>query len=117
MKNTLAIIIIFGIFWMAVFAGISPIGRIRLDWDYPPNEITTDIVFRVYSSTNITIPITNWMVLTNVTTNEAHLTISPGRTFFYVTASNFWGESDPSNVVGLPPLPTNGTNLRIQRED
>ena len=90
-------------------------GKVTLVWDYPVSEMTTNLTFKVYSSTNIIIPLTNWVVLTNIvgTTNSVKVQITPGACFFYVTASNFWGESNPSNVASTPVLPRSPQNLKI----
>jgi len=87
-------------------------GHIKLYWDYPANELT-NVTFNVYSTTNIALPLTNWLVMTNVNSTNVVLDITPGQRYFYATATNFWGESDPSTVASVPATPKSGTNLVI----
>lgn len=105
---------------------------IVLSFDYPTNGMDTNLVFVLRGTTNVgtatpwpvetTIPAmpfwTNAWALpvngTNYTITFTNQTI-PDIHFWYVTATNFWGESDPSNVLGLPPLPTNTKNLKAAR--
>lgn len=85
--------------------------NIILAWDtYPAAELTPDLTFKLYTSTDISVPLANWTVIRTVPGTNTQVTISviPGRQFFYLTASNFWGESDPSGVLGLPPAPRQG---------
>lgn len=77
--------------------------NITLSWPtYPKNELTTNISFNVYSTTNVILPLPLWPMVTNVSglrTNVA-IPIQAGITFYYVTATNRMGESSPfSNVV------------------
>lgn len=96
MKTTLAILLASIAF---AFAGVKT--NVTLVWDYPATELNTNLTFKLYSSTNITVPLTNWPVATNVpgTITNVTLPIQPGMTFYFVTASNEFGESDPSNTV------------------
>jgi len=90
---------------------------ITLAWDYPAADLSTGLVFRVYHTTTITTPVANWAVITNVagTNLSVTLTVTPGARFYVVTASNFWGESDPSNVASTPELPRSDVNLRLRK--
>lgn len=90
---------------------------ITLAWNYPTNELSTNLTFRLYHSTNITVPLTNWTVITNIagTNTSVSLPVLPGAHFFALTASNFWGESDFSNVASTPPAPRSDVNLSISR--
>ena len=46
----------------------------------------------------------------------AAFSIQPGQHFFYVTASNFWGESALSDPAATPPVaPFVGGSLRIEK--
>lgn len=97
-----------------VFAGTPPgPARVVFAWD---GQGGVD-VFRLYSSTNLLVPLTNWTALTNVpgTNFSCAVPVQPGQRFFYLTASNFWGESDPSAVASTPAVPAAGTNLSISR--
>ena len=95
----------------------APSGLVTLSWDYPAYELSDKLTFKVYSSATMVLPLESWPVLTNVsgTNLSVKLQILPGQRFFYMTASNFWGESGPSNLIGTPPLPRDMTNLTISR--
>jgi hypothetical protein len=90
-------------------------GRVVLSW------ITTDtnlsaITFRVYHSTNLVRP-APWDYYAEVQgTNLLRTTLVPGVHFMYCTASNFWGETSPSNIAGTPPAPEFINTLRIQKD-
>jgi hypothetical protein len=63
-----------------------------LKWNYSP--MSTDIVFKVYSSTNLSSPCWKWPVYTNLTTTSCVIQISPGARFFAVTASNMTTQTE-----------------------
>lgn len=112
---------------------------LKLTWDYPTKAMDTNLTFNLYSHTNPVIPLSNWVrvaefpaanwfsngvciaPLTNYNGTNWHiLTITnmttPGAQFYYVVASNFWGEfSVPSNTLGLPAVPSKSENLKAQR--
>jgi len=91
---------------LIVVLAAPPSGRIELTWDYPTNELSADLSFRVYSTTNISLALTNWPCLTNFpgTQTSGIIQITPGQQYFVMTASNFWGESSFSNVTNTPVL-------------
>ena len=70
-------------------------------WDYPTNELCDDLVFKLYSTDNIAQPMSEWPVKVVVpgTNTSAVVPMTNGWQFFYITASNAWGESAPSNTV------------------
>jgi hypothetical protein len=109
MKTKLAILTVLLVAALKA-AGPSPppSGQVTFEW-VNGDPASTNKVFLLYSSPDITIPMTNWSrlavipgTLTNLTT-----TIQPGQWFFVLTESNlFWRvESDFSNVASTPPLP------------
>lgn len=81
---------------------------VTLAWEYP--ELSTNNTFNLYYSTNLTVSLTNWAMLTNVAGTNLSVTIAvqPVDTFFYVTCSNIIGESPPSNVATQPAPPISG---------
>ena len=82
---------------------------VTLAWDYPSAEVTNIAAFKVYQSEDVSRPLREWPLLTNVSgALQVSFLLEPGRHFFFVTASNFWGESDPSNVASTPALPRSG---------
>lgn len=97
-----------------LLAGAAVAGTNRpvtLLWDYPLAEQTTNIVFVLHATNLLSAPLTNWPIAAVVPGTNTTVTLpsAQGWQFFYVTASNDWGESDPSNTVGLqtPRPPTN----------
>jgi hypothetical protein len=46
------------------------------------------LVFNVYQTTNLMVPMRQWTVATNVTTTSCSLPILPGAYFFTVSVSN-----------------------------
>lgn len=88
--------------------------EIGLEWDQDTNSIPD--VFKLYTATNLNTPITNWTLVAEISGNvyKAAITnIALQQSFFLLTASNWWGESLPSNVAGTPPIPSDEINLRI----
>lgn len=90
--------------------------KIKLEWDYPPNELP-GITFNIYYSTNLAVPLSNWTRITNVVgvTNVILPLIPTGQHYYYATASNaVYGESDPSNVATTGPAPRSGATLNMK---
>lgn len=79
----------------------------RLEWDYLDDA--SAVTFNLYHATNVAGP---YAFLTNVATTNVVVPISGGSHFYYVTATNEWGESDPSNIASAK-VPGRGQNLRI----
>lgn len=72
-------------------------------------------VFKLYTCSDITVPVSFWTNTVTVTTNFIAISVTPSRMFYYVTASNFWGESGPSNITNTPMVMTNIGGLKINR--
>lgn len=88
------------------FLAIGASGDVELEWQYPVAP-STNVVFVLRGSPVLTTNLSSWAVLTNISglSTSATVRITPGRFFFTLSASNLWGESGFSPVVGLPPLP------------
>ena len=116
------------IFFVALLAGallaapntVRTNATLTADWD--TNVTSADLVFKVYTSSDVASPLTNWTVLTNVSwpgcmTNGTNIVVNvpltPGQHYYFMTASNWWGESPPSNVTNAAVVVT-GSRLRIQ---
>lgn len=97
-------------------AGAPASDTVTLAWDYPSAELTTNLTFKLYHSTNPALPLTQWTPFTNIagTNLSVALFLDVGVHFFFLTASNWWGESDPSNVASTPAPPRSGV-LAIRR--
>lgn len=92
--------------------------NVTLSWDrYPTNMITPDLIIKIYWQTNISTPIAQWTLLTNVSPTNVScvLKVDMIQQYFFLSPSNFWGEANPSNVVLTPPAPQDGLNLKIAR--
>lgn len=103
---------------LAKAAGTATNGvqAITISWGNDPSFDSNGVV-RVYHSTDITVPLTNWAVLTNVQGSFTNVVIGvlPSAHFFTGTYSNFWGESDFSPVASTPPFPRFDVNLLITK--
>ena len=92
--------------------------NLLLTWDYPAAELSPDVVFRVYHTTNITAVPISWSVIQSVTNaTTATVSVEPGSHWFAVrTWSQFWQvESGPSEAATTPPAPKSITNLEMSR--
>ncbi len=102
-----------GLFLLAVAVAAPPIKTsVMLVWDYPVSEVPS-VVFNVYSSTNLSVPMSSWPFVTNSAVTNAIVGVSPGSTFWYVTASNEFGESGPSNTV-TSTVPRNVGGVKVK---
>jgi hypothetical protein len=75
---------------------IAPTKRIQLQWNFPLNRQTPDMVFKVYHSTTLAKPVKQWALLTNIPAiyRSVYLPADKPQEFFTVTVSNFLGELD-----------------------
>lgn len=112
-------IIILLIILAVLSADGAPPGSLRtnitLQIDYPTNQLSTNLVFKIYSTTNLALAVSSWpLEKTFVGTNTTFtLPIIASQRFYVMTSSNWWGESDFSNVAQTPPLPLDVVNLRL----
>jgi hypothetical protein len=88
--------------------------NVTLVWDYPAAELSPDLTFKLYYTTNVALPTASWSLYTNVVGTNLHLDvpITSQARWFTLTASNVIGEGDFSNAALTAP-PRSGT-LRIQ---
>lgn len=100
-----------------VVPGPTPVrNSVSLTWDYDTNNVPD--VFKLYTSTNLALPTTNWTLVGSVSgaiQNISITNINQQQQWFFVTASNWWGESDPSNIAGIPQPPSVVGNLQISK--
>ena len=92
---------------------------ITLICDYPTEELSPDLTFKLYHSSAITNPLP-WTVMTNFvgTTTMFKVDVRPGQHYFYLTASNyFYGESLPSEIcaTNIPFIPRSNIVLKATR--
>lgn len=100
--------------WLFVGSAVRAVAPapVHLAWNAQPDVDA----FKVYGTNDISAPLSSWPLLATVpgSVPEAFLPLAPGKMFFYVTASNYWGESLPSNVTNTPSALTNvgGVNIK-----
>jgi hypothetical protein len=100
----------------------TPLRPVRVAWDAQPaseywNAFDTNgnfvgITYRVWQATNVTGPWSVAAVTTNTTATISNLTAHTQ--FFYVTASNFFLESEPSRLLSIPLDPVPATRLILE---
>ena len=80
---------------------------LTLAWDYPTEELPTNIVFHVWTSNDVNKPLTNWTVCATVPSPKTTTTVPDvwGWRYFSCTASNEIGRSDFSNIVSYHTRP------------
>lgn len=113
-KTALGLLLLFA--WLGIAAIPSGPQTVTLAWDYPAAELGPDLVFIIRHNKDVTTPLDQWAVLTNVagTNLSVSIQLEPGLRYFTATASNFWGESDFSNVARVPAPPRSGA-LSVRR--
>lgn len=72
-----------------------PVPTVTISWSFPTNQQTPDLKFRLRSSTNLTIKLSLWPVVTNIpgTNRAVKWPMLKQNEFFTLTASNSFGES------------------------
>jgi hypothetical protein len=77
----------------ALPTSFPPIGTLRLMWDYPVEQLSTNLIFEIHHSANVAAPPAQWTVLTNVlgTNLSTLLPIMSWQDFFLVNATNVLG--------------------------
>lgn len=88
---------------------------VTIEVSYPPDELP-GTTLRLYSSQDVTVPLTNWTVIGTVfETNKFTLQMPQEKRFFSVKASNFWGEGNFSSVVLTPAPVRTSAQVSIRR--
>jgi hypothetical protein len=89
---------------------------VTIGWNpIPASDLTPDCVVKLYYSQQVDAPVAEWTVLTNLpaTNTQVKVTVAPGRFFFFLTASNWTGESFPSNTAPMRDL--NGVKIKADQ--
>lgn len=75
---------------------VPPKKTVTIGWSYPVHMETPDLVFKVYHSTDLRLPLREWVLLTNVPGNCRSTIVNANQPqeFFLMTASNYLGESN-----------------------
>lgn len=87
-------------------AEVPPVQAVTLAWDY---AAPTGMVFRVKDRVG---PVTNIVAVVTGATQVTLTNVLAGPHDWSVTASNMWGESDPSVPFVTPAKPVTPTNLK-----
>jgi hypothetical protein len=101
------------------FCASAQLVPVVLEWNYPTNELSTNLSFTIYRGTNATQPMNTWTAITNVvgTNLSVEMAMTPGEYFFAAKTSNWWGQSSVfSNVASTPPAPRSDSILSIRRK-
>lgn len=114
MKKLVLIYTLLGL--LALRAALPTSQPITLSWDYPTNLLSTNLTFKLYHSP-VAVPFTNYSSIADIAGTNLSVTplVTSGEHYYFVTASNFWGESLPSNLVITPPLPRDNIVMSIRR--
>ena len=106
---------------------VTPVQRtnVTLICNYPVEELVSNLWFKVYASTNISTPVSNWPVVAVISSTNATISgtnvsfkaplVGIVQTFYAVSASNSWWQADGdfSNVALTPPIPRDIISLRL----
>jgi hypothetical protein len=88
--------------------------NVTLVWDYFWPDVT-NTEFRVYQTTNASSP-KPWQFHRTVPAGVTNVNVAvmASQQYFYITATNLLGESDPSNIALCPSPPRSDTTLRVR---
>lgn len=90
-----------------------PVAAATLTFSWNANDPAEEVTgYFLYSATNVTGP---YAVLSAAGTNlSCTITTAPAQMFFFLTASNMWGESLPSDTVHVAKPVSAITNLKLR---
>jgi len=99
---------------MSAKAADPPESSIAFSWNCTASSLDTNLVFRLYTSTNITRPLTNWQMIGSVSglTNIAGTVrmtarFKSGPRFFVMTVSNSLGNKFVQGRIASTNQPKN----------
>lgn len=95
------------LFFLLPLCASAQLVPVVLEWNYPTNELSTNLTFVMYKGTNVTQSMSTWEPITNIigTNLSVELSLLPGEYYFAMKAKNMWGESIFSNSISTPPAP------------
>ena len=95
-----------------ILALLSVAATVRFTWD-PNNESDQVQLYYISSAPSVFGP---WAIIGSTAgTNFTH-EMNAAHAFFHVKASNFWGLSEPSNVITTPPPAKMPGGMKIERK-
>lgn len=121
--------VVFAVHLAAAQTNPAP-ASVELSFSYPAAETHSNLSFKVWTAPSLSIPLTNWLIVTQFVsidtnlflldgTNSAYhfrVPVYHGAQFWTATATDaFWGESIFSNFVATNPLPRTAVPFRIAR--
>jgi hypothetical protein len=107
-KNTIMrklIVFVFMLVTMVASAQTTNIvGCVTFAWgdiNPPATQADPSYHYNFYHSTNILVPLTNWVKIATVASGVTNLPVNipAGTHYFFVTAQDWWSESPPSNIA------------------
>jgi hypothetical protein len=89
--------------------------NVTLTWLTNVNTPSPDFIYKLYSTTNLSVSLTNWPIYATFSGTNTGITlpIDSNQRWFVLTASNWWGETFFSNVTNTPPILRYDLNLRL----
>ena len=88
----------------AVGVAVPQLTTLKLDVPYPPEKLSSDIIIRIYSTTNIVTP--DWQILTNLMNGRTSCLVQvyPAARYYSSTSySVFWGQESGTSAFGSTP--------------
>lgn len=120
MKKPLSLLALLSLLSLPVFGQGVLRSNVTLYWNYDP-LLLTNISFYIKGSSDVTVPLSNWTMMASVigtsnapTPTNVTINLAPQQKFMFCVASNFWGESNPSNVASTPPPPRSDVSLGVR---
>ncbi len=99
-------------------------GQVRTNligaFDYPPSSCSTTITFHWFFSTDLSVPVTNWLHLSQEpcqigkTNYTVQLMVQPGAGWITAGASNLTGMALFPGAAEIPPLLRSDVLLRVK---
>jgi hypothetical protein len=80
------------------------VGCVTFAWgdnNPPATQADPSYHYNFYHSTNVTVPLTNWVKIATAASGVTNLPVNipAGTHYFFVTAADWWSESPPSNIA------------------
>lgn len=88
--------------------------------DYPPESCSTSITFHYFSSSNLSVPVSNWVhegqqpCMTGQTSYVWNVTVLPHSVWWTACASNVEGTAFFPSAAEVPPLLRSDILLRVR---
>lgn len=108
-------IVVWGLMLLsAAIVKLCAVVPLTLAWDPNPSDQQV-IVYNIYGATTVTGVWTLQAIVSGTLSNYTLQVDNSHPAFFYVTASNFWGESNPSNITNSPSVTSKVQNPQLHK--